>query len=198
MFGRKKENTEPNRVLDLPENSEDPTMKDAVIEALKAVIDPDLGRNIVELGFVQNVRACDGHVAFNVELTTPACPVKDQLKKQCEDIVSALPGVKNVAVEMTAQVRAIRPPEIRNLIPGIQNAIAVASRQKAASAKARRRLILALALGRERRQSRSNGRRCLRAKYSDYAGSSRRRAAASDAKTKTAVQRIRSHRTIRN
>src|SRR4028118_1034950 len=122
MFGRKKEDAN-ETTNGLHANQE--ISKDAILEALKAVIDPDLNKNIVDLGFVQNVRVCGGNVAFNVELTTPACPVKDQLKKACEDVVLALPGVEKVAVEMTAQTR--RPPEIRNLIPGIKNAIAVAS-----------------------------------------------------------------------
>jgi ATP-binding protein involved in chromosome partitioning len=117
--------------------------KDAVFEALTAVIDPDLHKDIVTLGFVQNVRICGGNVAFNVELTTPACPVKEQLKKACEDVVMALPGVDKVEVTMTAQTR--RPPEIRNLIPGIKNAIAVAS-GKGGVGKSTSAVNLALAL----------------------------------------------------
>jgi ATP-binding protein involved in chromosome partitioning len=99
--------------------------KEAILQALTTVIDPDLHKNIVELGFVQKVRSCGGNVAFDVELTTPACPVKEQLKKACHDVVMALPGVVKVEVNMTAQTR--RPPEIRNLIPGVKNAIAIAS-----------------------------------------------------------------------
>lgn len=96
-----------------------------ILDALQVVIDPDLHRSIVDLGFVQNVRVCGGHVAFDIELTTPACPVKDILQQQAEDAVLALPGVEQVAVTMTAQTR--RPPSIQNLIPGVKNAIAVAS-----------------------------------------------------------------------
>src|SRR5712692_10191517 len=50
----------------------------AVLEALKAVRDPDLNRDIVSLGFIKDLRIDDGRVAFGIELTTPACPVKDQ------------------------------------------------------------------------------------------------------------------------
>ena len=76
-----------------------------VLNALKAVNDPDLNRDIVSLGFVKNVKICDGNVAFDVELTTPACPVKDLLKQQAHDVVKALPLVTNVEVKMTAQTR---------------------------------------------------------------------------------------------
>src|SRR4028119_1344155 len=113
MFGRKKETDNAPSTAD----AEAAITKEEILKSLEAIIDPDLHRNIVELGFVQNIRVCGGNVAFNIELTTPACPVKDQMKKAAEDIVGALPGVEQVTIEMTAQTR--RPPEIKNLIPGI-------------------------------------------------------------------------------
>ena len=54
----------------------------AVLEALKAVRDPDLNRDIVTLKFIKNLRIDGGRVAFTIELTTPACPVKDQMRDQ--------------------------------------------------------------------------------------------------------------------
>src|SRR5437899_859414 len=76
-----------------------------VLDALRVVQDPDLHRDIVTLGFVKDVKICDGIVAFKVELTTPACPVKDILKAEAENAVAAIPGVLRVNVEMTAEVR---------------------------------------------------------------------------------------------
>jgi ATP-binding protein involved in chromosome partitioning len=96
-----------------------------ILEALRVVNDPDLHRDIVTLGFVKDVKICDGNVAFKIELTTPACPVKDQLQEEARRVVAALPGVNRVEVEMTAQVRASTPSE--PLIPGVKNVIAVAS-----------------------------------------------------------------------
>ena len=78
--------------------------KDQVLDALRAVQDPDLHQDIVSLGFVTNHTVCDGIVKATINLTTPACPVKDQLKKQAEDVIRAIPGVKQVNVEMTAVV----------------------------------------------------------------------------------------------
>jgi ATP-binding protein involved in chromosome partitioning len=100
-------------------------MESQVLAALKVVQDPDLHRDIVSLGFVKDVRICGGNVAFKIELTTPACPVKDMLRDQARDVVSALDGVEQVEVEMTAQVRGGKPSG--PLIPGVKNVIAVAS-----------------------------------------------------------------------
>lgn len=72
------------------------------------VIDPDLGKDIVSLGFVTSVSIDGGRVAATVELTTPACPVKDQLKESCRQRIQAIPGVTDVDVTMTAQVRSHR------------------------------------------------------------------------------------------
>ena len=77
-----------------------------VLEALRGVRDPDLNRDIVTLKFIKNLRIDGGQVAFTIELTTPACPVKDQMREQARVLVSQLPGVTAVDIEMTAQVRS--------------------------------------------------------------------------------------------
>jgi ATP-binding protein involved in chromosome partitioning len=100
--------------------------RDAVLNALKAVVDPDLRRDIVSLGFVKNVDIADGRVSFTVELTTPACPVKDQMRDQAAAVVRALPGVAQVDVQMTAKVRSVSAPETgRTPLPGVKNVLAV-------------------------------------------------------------------------
>jgi len=100
-----------------------------VLSALSQVRDPDLNKDIVSLGFVKNLRIDGGDVRFTVELTTPACPVKEELKAQCEARVSAIPGVKSVAVEMTANVRqsSAAPGNNRISLPAVKNVIAIAS-----------------------------------------------------------------------
>jgi len=98
----------------------------AVLDALKAVQDPDLHRDIVSLKFVKNLRIDGGRVAFSIELTTPACPVKDLMRDQARDVVSRVPGVTDVAVEMTAQVRSTVSADLGKApVPGIKNIIAV-------------------------------------------------------------------------
>jgi Mrp family chromosome partitioning ATPase/DUF971 family protein len=79
-----------------------------VLQVLKSVIDPDLNADIVTLGFVQNLKldADSRTVAFDVELTTPACPVKEQFKTDCERLVLDLPWTGKVEVTMTAQASA--------------------------------------------------------------------------------------------
>ena len=77
-----------------------------MLTALTEVIDPDLGADIVSLGFIKGLTIESGKVAFSVELTTPACPVKEQFRSTCEELIERLPWVTSVAVTMTAQVLA--------------------------------------------------------------------------------------------
>src|SRR4029434_6680774 len=87
--------------------------REAVLNALRVVNDPDLRRDIVSLGFVKDLSLKDGDVSFTIELTTPACPVKDQLREQATAAVKALAGVSSVDVRMTANVRSVSAPETR-------------------------------------------------------------------------------------
>ena len=98
----------------------------AVLDALKVVRDPDLHRDIVSLGFIKNLSIDGGSVAFTIELTTPACPVKDQLRDQARAAVLQLPGVTNVDVTLSARVReATGGDGGRQPLEGVKNVIAV-------------------------------------------------------------------------
>lgn len=99
----------------------------AVLDALRNVQDPDLHRDIVALGFIKDLKIEGGNVFFKVELTTPACPVKDMLKQQAHDFVAAVPGVEKVNIEMTARVSTSYGQERGSLIPGVKNVIPIAS-----------------------------------------------------------------------
>src|SRR6266516_712715 len=77
----------------------------AILDALKVVRDPDLNRDIVSLGFIKELKIDGGRVAFTIELTTPACPVKDQMRDQARAAVLQVPGVAAVDVRMSARVR---------------------------------------------------------------------------------------------
>jgi ATP-binding protein involved in chromosome partitioning len=98
----------------------------AVLDALRAVKDPDLHRDIVSLGFVKDLSIRGGQVAFTIELTTPACPVKDAMRDQARAAVMRVAGVESVEVTMTAAVREARNVASQQApIPGIKNIIAV-------------------------------------------------------------------------
>ena len=98
----------------------------AVLDALRAVRDPDLHRDIVALGFIKDLRIEEGRVAFTIELTTPACPVKEQMRDQARAVVMQVGGVSAVDVKMTARVReAVGGDSTRSPIAGVKNVIAV-------------------------------------------------------------------------
>ncbi|MCH2172138.1 Mrp/NBP35 family ATP-binding protein [Myxococcota bacterium] len=100
-----------------------------VLDALRPIIDPDFGKSIVDLGFIKNLAISDGTVSFEIELTTPACPVKAEFEKAALERVSALPGVNHVDVRMTANTRgrAAGGESAADVLPTVRNAIAIAS-----------------------------------------------------------------------
>jgi len=103
-----------------------PVQQAAVLDALKVVTDPDLHKDIVSLGFIKDLTIDGGRVAFTIELTTPACPVKEQMRDQARAAVAQLPGVSAVDVNMSARVReAVGGDSTRSPIPGVKNIIAV-------------------------------------------------------------------------
>ena len=98
-----------------------------ILQALRSVKDPDLGRDIVELGFIKNLKIDGEKASFTIELTTPACPVKDRMKEEAKRAVLSVPGIKAVDIQMTAKVRPSLAQQRAQLVPQVKNIIPVAS-----------------------------------------------------------------------
>ena len=98
-----------------------------VLDSLKQIIDPDLRKDIVTLGFVRDLKIDGGDVSFRIVLTTPACPVKDEMEGMAREIVRVLPGVTSVNVTMDAEVPKGRGLANSVAVPGVKNIIAVSS-----------------------------------------------------------------------
>lgn len=96
-----------------------------VIEALRRVIDPELRRDIVSAGMVKDVQVEGGKVKFTLELTTPACPLRNYLVTAARQAVESLQGVEQVEVDVTARVP--QQARKRELIPLVKNVIAIGS-----------------------------------------------------------------------
>lgn len=101
----------------MPFYKSDRILRDQILLTLRRVIDPDLQRDIVACGFVKQLSFDydSGKVAFTLELTTPACPVKDQFVDECTQYLKQLEWVKTVDIELTAR-SAIAVSLIRNLL----------------------------------------------------------------------------------
>jgi ATP-binding protein involved in chromosome partitioning len=98
----------------------------AVLNELRKIQDPDLHRDVVSLGFIKNLQIQDGVVSFDFVLTTPACPAKDVMRDDALRLLSALPGVASVKINMQAEVKT-QPTFSQNAIEGVKNVIAICS-----------------------------------------------------------------------
>jgi len=104
----------------------DVTTREDVLQALSSLHDPDLGRDVVSLGMIKDLTITGGSVSFTFELTTPACPVKAHFETASRELVGALPGVTQVEVRMTSNVRPTNSGG-GGLLPGVKNIVAIAS-----------------------------------------------------------------------
>jgi ATP-binding protein involved in chromosome partitioning len=99
----------------------------SILDALRAVQDPDLHKDIVTLNFIKNLKIADGKVSFTLELTTPACPVKDKMEQWAREAVLKVSGVREVDIQMTSAVSRGSGAEGKQAIEGVKNIIAVGS-----------------------------------------------------------------------
>jgi Mrp family chromosome partitioning ATPase len=113
------------------ENSAVRSLEGDVLSALSTIIDPDFGMNIVDCGFVKDlvIDSDAKKVSFTLELTTPACPIKEEFEKSALATVSAIDWVQSVEVKMDAQpVKPLGPEENRpNGLKQVKHIIAVSS-----------------------------------------------------------------------
>ncbi|MBI5643232.1 MAG: iron-sulfur cluster carrier protein ApbC [Deltaproteobacteria bacterium] len=119
----------------------------AVLDALRTVMDPELGKDLVTLNMIRDIRVEGANVKFNLMLTTMACPLKKELETNSINAVKAIPGVNEVIITTGAEVPQSKKLPDKAPIPGVKNTIAVAS-GKGGVGKSTVAVNLALALAR--------------------------------------------------
>jgi ATP-binding protein involved in chromosome partitioning len=102
-------------------------LEKSVLDALRSVQDPDLKKDIVTLNFVKDLRIESGKASFTIELTTPACPVKEKMEQWAREAVLQVPGIKDVEIRMTSSVSQGGQGSGKQGIPGVRNIVAVGS-----------------------------------------------------------------------
>ena len=107
--------------------SEDKTIAEGVMKALGRVIEPDFKKDLVTLGMIEDLTVKDGHVVFTVILTTPACPLTEEIKTACLSALSSVSGIASVDIRMTARTTGGGAREGKAAIDGVKNVIAVSS-----------------------------------------------------------------------
>lgn len=99
---------------------------DDVLRALSNVQEPDLGKDLVTLNMVRDIVINGNAVSFTVVLTTPACPLKDLIKKDCVKAIKNFNNDAVVNVKFTSSTTTIRADK-SGVLPGVKNIIAVVS-----------------------------------------------------------------------
>ncbi len=97
-----------------------------ILKALSTVQDPDLHKDLVTLNMVKDIVIAESKVSFTVVLTTPACPLKEKIRNDCEEAVRKEVGEEvEIDIRMTSSVTSLR--DNAPLLPGVKNIIAIAS-----------------------------------------------------------------------
>ena len=97
-----------------------------ILKALSTVNDPDLKRDLVTLNMIKDLAVSESEIIFTVVLTTPACPLKEMIRKDCESAVRKVTGpAAKITIHMTSSVTSLR--DNAPLLPGVKNIIAIAS-----------------------------------------------------------------------
>ena len=98
-----------------------------ILKALSNVQEPDLGKDLVSLNMIKDIKIDGNNVSFTIVLTTPACPVKDMMKTACINAVKILVNKEaNVQVGFTSNTTTNRK-DAQQMLPGVKNIIAVVS-----------------------------------------------------------------------
>src|SRR5688572_6426658 len=103
-----------------------PVTEAAVLDALRNVQEPELGGVLITRNMIKDLRIDGADVAFTIELTTPACPLKDEIEADVRTKMAPL-GVSSIEITWGASVRRASPSQPQQLVPGVKNIIAVAS-----------------------------------------------------------------------
>jgi ATP-binding protein involved in chromosome partitioning len=98
----------------------------AVLDALRTVQEPELGGDLVARNMIRDLVIDDADVAFTIELTTPACPLKEQIEAEVRQALEPI-GVQGLSIAWGATVRRATPRAPEQILPGVKNVIAVAS-----------------------------------------------------------------------
>jgi len=97
-----------------------------ILKALSTVDDPDFKKDLVTLNMIKDVKVEPKKVSFTVVLTTPACPLKEKIRQDCEDAVEKVVGPDvEIDILMTSSVTTLR--DNTPLLPGVKNIIAIGS-----------------------------------------------------------------------
>ncbi|HMN32001.1 MAG TPA: Mrp/NBP35 family ATP-binding protein [Chitinophagaceae bacterium] len=122
--------------------------KEQILDALRNVQDPDLGKDLVTLNMVKDIEIDGNQVSFTIVLTTPACPLKEMMKTACENAIKLLVSKDAITtIHFTANVNSNRK-DSKVFLPNVKNIIAVGS-GKGGVGKSSVAVNLALALARD-------------------------------------------------
>src|ERR1039458_3858934 len=98
----------------------------ALLEALSSVQEPDLRNDLVTLNMVKNIIIKGQAISFTVELTTPACPLKDKIKNDCIKAIKQIDKGANITVNFSSSTTTLRTDK-KDILKGVKNIIAVVS-----------------------------------------------------------------------